>query len=73
MEINEAILEIMGLTRVAMSEHGVLVKLQLSDGLPRILGDRVQLQQVILNLIMNAIEAMSEVGEGPRELLISTQ
>ncbi|MDR3487857.1 MAG: ATP-binding protein, partial [Bradyrhizobium sp.] len=71
-EINEAILEITGLTRVAASEHGVLVKLQLSDRLPRILGDRVQLQQVILNLIMNAVEAMSEVAEGPRELLIST-
>jgi C4-dicarboxylate-specific signal transduction histidine kinase len=72
LEINEAILEIMGLTRVATSEHGVLVKMQLSDGLPPILGDKIQLQQVILNLIMNAIEAMSEVTEGSRELLIST-
>ena len=72
LEINEAILEIMGLARAAMSEHGVLVKMQLSEGLPRILGDKVQLQQVILNLIMNAIEAMSEVSEGSRELLIST-
>ena len=72
-EINEAILEITGLTRVAASEHSVLVKLQLSDRLPHILGDRVQLQQVILNLIMNAVEAMSEVSEGSRELLISTR
>ena len=64
LEINEAILEIMGLTRVATSEHSVLVKMQLSEGLPHILGDRVQLQQVILNLIMNAIEAMSEVSGG---------
>ena len=72
LEINEAILEIMGLTRVATSEHSVLVKMQLSEGLPPILGDRVQLQQVMLNLIMNAIEAMSEVREGSRELLIST-
>jgi C4-dicarboxylate-specific signal transduction histidine kinase len=71
LEINEAILEIMTLARAAVSDHGVLVKMQLSDGLPRILGDRVQLQQVILNLIMNAIEAMSEVSEGSRELLIS--
>jgi signal transduction histidine kinase len=55
-----------------MSENGVSVKLQLSNGLPRIFGDRVQLQQVILNLVMNAIEAMSEIGEGPRELSIST-
>ena len=72
MEINEAILEIMGLTRVATSEHDVLVKMQLSEELPPILGDKIQLQQVILNLIMNAIEAMSELEEGPRELLIST-
>jgi C4-dicarboxylate-specific signal transduction histidine kinase len=71
-EINEAILEIMGLTSVATSEHSVLVKMRLSDGLPHVLGDRVQLQQVILNLIMNAVEAMSEISEGSRELLIST-
>jgi PAS domain S-box-containing protein len=71
-EINEAILEIMRLARVAMSEHGVSVDMQLSEGLPPILGDRVQLQQVILNLIMNAIEAMSEVVDGSRELLIGT-
>jgi C4-dicarboxylate-specific signal transduction histidine kinase len=72
LEINEAILEITRLTRAAMSEHGISVTMQLSEGLPPILGDRVQLQQVILNLIMNAIEAMSGVTEGSRELLIST-
>ena len=69
---NEAILEIMELTRVATSKHGVSVKMRLSDGLPQVLGDRIQLQQVILNLIMNAIEAMSEVSDRPRELQIST-
>jgi len=72
LEINEAILEIMTLTRAATSEHGVLVKMRLSEGVPHIFGDRIQLQQVILNLIMNAIEAMSEVSEGSRALLIST-
>jgi PAS domain S-box-containing protein len=72
LEINEAILEIMRLTRVAASEHSVSVKTRLSEGLPHIFGDRVQLQQVILNLIMNAIEAMSEVSEGSHELLISS-
>ena len=72
LKINEAILGVMGLTRAAMSEHGVLAKMQLSEGLPHVLGDRVQLQQVILNLVMNAIEAMSEVGEGSRDMLIST-
>jgi PAS domain S-box-containing protein len=72
LEINQAILEIIALARVPMSDNGVLAKMQLAEGLPHILGDRVQLQQVILNLIMNAIEAMSEVTKGPRELLIST-
>jgi PAS domain S-box-containing protein len=72
LEINETILEVIGLTRAVTLENGVLAKIQLSEGLPPILGDRVQLQQVILNLIMNAIEAMSEVKEGLRELSIST-
>jgi PAS domain S-box-containing protein len=72
LEINEAVLEVIGLTHAAMSEHSVLMKMQLSERLPLIWGDRVQLQQVILNLIMNAIEAMSEVGERSRKLLIST-
>jgi PAS domain S-box-containing protein len=72
LEINEAILEIVMLARAAISDNIVSVRMQLSDGLPRILGDRVQLQQVILNLIMNAVEAMSEVGEGPRELSIGS-
>ncbi|MER8491963.1 AAA family ATPase [Mesorhizobium australicum] len=72
LEINEAILEIAALARIPMSERGVLAKMQLAEGLPHIFGDRVQLQQVILNLIMNAIEAMSEVGLGLRELSIRT-
>ena len=72
LQINEVILDIIGLARVPMSDSGVVAKMQLAEGLPHILGDRVQLQQVILNLIMNAIEAMSDVSEGPRELLIGT-
>jgi PAS domain S-box-containing protein len=72
LEVNDTILEVIGLTRVPISDHGILAKMQLSEGLPPILGDKVQLQQVILNLIMNAIEAMSEVAEGPRKLLIVT-
>jgi signal transduction histidine kinase len=72
LEINEEILKVMGLTRVATSEHSISVRMQLSEGLAHISGDSVQLQQVILNLIMNAVEAMGEVAEGSRELLIST-
>jgi C4-dicarboxylate-specific signal transduction histidine kinase len=72
LEVNEAILEIIGLTRGAMSDNGILAKMQLAEGLPHVSGDRIHLQQVILNLIMNAIEAMSEVRSGSRELQIST-
>jgi len=71
-EINEAILEVVALTRGEVVKNGVSVQTQLAQGLPPIQGDRVQLQQVILNLIVNAIEAMSGAGEGARELLIST-
>jgi signal transduction histidine kinase len=70
--INEAILEVMALTHGEVVKNGVSVQTQLAEGLPRIQGDRVQLQQVILNLILNAVEAMSGVSEGSRELLIST-
>jgi C4-dicarboxylate-specific signal transduction histidine kinase len=49
------------------------LKTELANDVPQILGDRVQLQQVILNLIMNAIEAMSETSQGPRELLVRSE
>jgi PAS domain S-box-containing protein len=72
LEINEAVLEVMALTRGEVVKNGVSVRTQLAEGLPLIQADRVQLQQVILNLIINAVEAMKGVGEGSRELLIST-
>ena len=50
-----------------------MLQTQLATGLPLIEGDRIQLQQVILNLIMNAVEAMSGIDEGARELQISTE
>jgi PAS domain S-box-containing protein len=71
--INEAILEVIALLHGEVVKHGVSVQTQLADGLPRIQGDRVQLQQVILNLLINAIEAMRGVGEGARELLVRTR
>ena len=70
--INDAILEVAALTHGEAAKNGVSVQTQLVEGLPTIEGDRVQLQQVILNLIVNAIEAMSATNEAPRELLIST-
>ena len=72
LEINEAVLEVIGLTRNEMSKNGISVRTQLAESLPAIQGDRVQLQQVILNLLINAMEAMSARSEGPRDLLIST-
>jgi PAS domain S-box-containing protein len=72
LEINDAILEVIALTRSEVVQNGVSVRTQLAEGLPLIQADRVQLQQVILNLIMNAVEAMSGASEGARELLIST-
>jgi signal transduction histidine kinase len=72
LEINEAILEVIALTRGELVKNGVSLQTQLAEGLPLIQGDRVQLQQVILNLIINAVEAMSGVSEGSRELLIGT-
>jgi signal transduction histidine kinase len=70
--INELILEVIALTSREMEKNGISARTQLVESLPAIQGDRVQLQQVILNLLINAIEAMSGMSEGPRELLIST-
>jgi C4-dicarboxylate-specific signal transduction histidine kinase len=70
--INDAILEVIALTRGEVVKHGVAVQTQLAEGLPPIPGDRVQLQQVLLNLILNAVQAMSGVREGSRTLRIST-
>jgi C4-dicarboxylate-specific signal transduction histidine kinase len=72
-EINDAILEVIALTRTEAANNSVSVRTQLAEGLPRVQGDRVQLQQVLLNLIINAIEAMRDVGEDERELLISSR
>ena len=72
LEINGAIREVIELTRGEAEKNGVSVRTQLADDLPLVQGDRVQLQQVIVNLIVNAVQAMSGVGDGARELLIST-
>jgi signal transduction histidine kinase len=71
--INEAIVEVITLTRSEAVKDGISVRTQLAEGLPLIQGDRVQLQQVILNLILNAVQAMSGVSEKSRELLVSTE
>jgi PAS domain S-box-containing protein len=72
LEINEAIREVIALTHGETVKNRVSVQTQLSEELPLVQGDRVQLQQVILNLMINAVEAMSSIAEDARELLIST-
>jgi PAS domain S-box-containing protein len=71
-EINEAIHEVISFGHGELVKHAVSVHSRFAEGLPFVRADRVQLQQVVLNLMMNAIEAMSSRPGGPRELRIST-
>jgi len=71
--LNEAIEEVTLLVRGELLKHQVSLQMRLADGLSPVHADRVQLQQVMLNLILNAIEAMIGVGDNARELVISTQ
>jgi C4-dicarboxylate-specific signal transduction histidine kinase len=71
-DLNQAVTEVVELARSAITKDRVSLQIRLAQELCAVKGDRVQLQQVILNLILNAIEAMSSV-DGPRELLISTE
>ncbi|HET9376016.1 MAG TPA: AAA family ATPase [Chthoniobacterales bacterium] len=72
-DINEAIGEVVVLTGSEMRRNRVILKMELAADLPSVMGDRVQIQQVLVNLILNGIEAMSTVQDHPRELLIKTR
>jgi C4-dicarboxylate-specific signal transduction histidine kinase len=72
-DMNDAIQEVITLTRGELSKNRVSVQAKLTSGLAPAHGDRVQLQQVMLNLILNAIEAMIDVDDGVRELVIVTE
>jgi PAS domain S-box-containing protein len=72
-DLNWAIQEVIVMVGSAMDKNRVLVRSRLMEGIISVRGDRVQLQQVVLNLILNAVEAMSSVKEGARELSISTK
>jgi predicted ATPase/signal transduction histidine kinase/GAF domain-containing protein len=72
-DLNATIGGVIALARGELDRHRVLLLTRFPNDLPPIVGDRIQLQQVILNLMINAIEAMSGVTEGPRELQISSE
>jgi PAS domain S-box-containing protein len=71
-DVNEVIREVLALVRSELIRGGVTAKTKLAAGVPTVLGDRIQLQQVILNLIMNAIDAMIMTTDRPRTLLIKS-
>jgi PAS domain S-box-containing protein len=73
LDINDAVKEVIALVEHEMDGHRVSLRIELAPALPMILGDRVQLQQVIINLVMNGIEAMQSVTDRPRELVIQSQ
>jgi PAS domain S-box-containing protein len=73
LDLNEVVQEVLALTRRELQRNMVTVQTVFDDGLPQVTGDRVQLQQVVLNLIMNASESMGGVKDRPRELVISSQ
>ena len=73
LDINEAIGEVVVLAESEMRRNRVVLQMELAADLPPVTGDRVQLQQVVLNLVLNGVEAMSTVEDYPRELVIRTQ
>jgi PAS domain S-box-containing protein len=72
-DLNGAIREVIAFARVEIADGGISVETRLAEDLLSLHGDRVQVQQVVLNLILNAIDAMSSVSDRPRQLLISTE
>ncbi len=72
-DIDEVILEVLDLSRSKLQRNGILLRTQLPSGKPLVRADRIQLQQLVLNLVLNAVEAMSEPGDAPRELSISSR
>jgi PAS domain S-box-containing protein len=73
MDLNEAAREVTALSSVDIQRNGVTLRQEFADDLPPALGDRIQLQQVILNLLRNATDAMSTIDDRPKELIIRTE
>jgi len=72
-DLNEAAREVIALSSNHLQRNRVILHSELAEGLPTVTGDRIQLQQVILNLLRNASDAMADVHDRPRHLLIKTE
>src|SRR5262249_19567214 len=72
LDLNDVVRDTLALLQDELEAQGVTVRLELSEGLPHVWSDRIQLQQVVLNLVTNAIEAMSTVRDRPRALQVTT-
>ena len=73
LDLNEAIEGVIALSRGELQRHRIVLQSELADNLPNVTGDRIQLQQVVLNLLRNASDAMVDVHDRPRQLLIRTE
>ncbi len=73
LDVNDVVREIVALVQRELTSHRVSLRMELAPALPMILGDWVQLQQVMINLVMNGIEAMQSVTDRPRELVIRSR
>ena len=71
--MNDVVHEVIAITRAEVQKGGAAIRTEMADDLPPVTGDRVQLQQLVLNLIMNAVEAMSGVQDRRREIVIGTR
>lgn len=73
LDLNEVTREVLALSRSDLQRNSVVVRAELADGLPQVSGDRIQLQQVILNFLLNGSDAMRELAERPRQLVVRTE
>jgi signal transduction histidine kinase len=73
LDINDVIRESILLVQREVLSHGVSLRTELASALPPVLGDRVQLQQVLINLLINGVEAMAPITDRPREILIRSR
>src|SRR5262249_44968046 len=72
-DLNQAVIEVIAMVRGAIAQNGIRVSSHLVAGLVPVQGDRIQVQQVVVNLVLNAVEAMASVEAGGRQLQISTE